>query len=64
VVDVASGSTNGDARDRRMHKDILESARSRMLSSSRTMSAGRSPRSENRGSRFTARFNFTARPTK
>jgi polyisoprenoid-binding protein YceI len=27
VVDVTSGNTNGDARDRRMHKDILESAR-------------------------------------
>ena len=27
VVDVTSGNTNGDARDRRMHKDILESGR-------------------------------------
>jgi polyisoprenoid-binding protein YceI len=27
VVDVTSGNTNGNARDRRMHKDILESAR-------------------------------------
>lgn len=27
VVDVTTGNTNGDARDRRMHKDILESGR-------------------------------------
>jgi len=27
IVDVASGSTGGGARDRKMHKDVLESAR-------------------------------------
>ena len=64
VVDVTSGNTNGDARDRRMDKAILESARYPMPSSSRTISPDRFPRPENRGSQSTACFNFTARPTR